>query len=387
MSGSFYKSIPAKLRPKLEPYIGCPLRSASGHFLSVLGKSKVPISVGKYTTILPFLVIHNFNYDVLLGNDTFLRLRCSLDFNDLILKSPYGFSFRMYATTQMQHSTARLCSTITIPPWSALSTMAVCDQIVRGSVVVVEPQHHSAILLQRTICQNRPDRLVPILIINTSRTQSLKLCKDQAVASATACSTDVNSEDIVPDIDAAPLKSIQQQLNELDLDTDSALDPVLRIRLRKFLLKNKDVFAPRPRTPGPANVQPHYIETLPDARPVRCKPSRMSNYAREAIEAQLKRGLLAGQIEPATGSWAARVVIIKKKDGSPRFCVDYRALNKVTIKDVYPLPRIDDTLDRLQGVKFFSSLDLAVVTGKFLFSQSIGIRPLSSHIEVFINSK
>ena len=75
----------------------------------------------------------------------------------------------------------------------------------------------------------------------------------------------------------------------------------MRVRLRKFLLKNKDVFAPKPRTPGPANVQPHYIETLPDARPVRVKPSRMSNCAREAIDAQLDRGLLAGQIEPATG--------------------------------------------------------------------------------------
>ena len=71
----------------------------------------------------------------------------------------------------------------------------------------------------------------------------------------------------------------------------------------------------------------------------------MSNYARAAIDAQLDRGTAADQLEPSTGPGAARVVIVKKKDGSPRFCVDYRGLNKVTIKDVYPLPRIDDTLD------------------------------------------
>ena len=111
--------------------------------------------------------------------------------------------------------------------------------------------------------------------------------------------------------------------------------------------------------PGPANVETHYIETFPDSRPIRVKPSRMFNYARAAIDAQLNRGTSADQLEPSTGPWAARVVIVKKKDGSPRFCVDYRGLNKVTIKDVYPLPRIDDTLDRLQGAKFFSSLDLA----------------------------
>ena len=75
----------------------------------------------------------------------------------------------------------------------------------------------------------------------------------------------------MPDINSTSIKSIEQQLNELDLDTDSALDPAMRLELRKFLLQNKDVFAPRPRprTPGPANVQPHYIITEPDARPVR----------------------------------------------------------------------------------------------------------------------
>ena len=138
MSDTFYKSLSSKLQPPLQQYKGQPLHSASGHFIPILGKSEIPILVGHFTTTLPFLVVLNFKYDVLLGNDTFLRLRCSLDFNNLILKSPYGFSFRKYSTTQMQHSTARLCGTFTIPPWSALSTMVLCDEIVGGSVLVVE---------------------------------------------------------------------------------------------------------------------------------------------------------------------------------------------------------------------------------------------------------
>ena len=113
MSDTFYKSLPSKLRPPLLQYKGQPLHSASGHFISILGKSQIPILVGKFTTTLPFLVVRNFKYDVLLGNDTFLRLRCSLDFNKLILQSPYGFAFRMYSAAQMQHSTARLCCTFT----------------------------------------------------------------------------------------------------------------------------------------------------------------------------------------------------------------------------------------------------------------------------------
>ena len=92
------------------------MHSASGHFIAILGKSKIPILVGHFTTTLPVLVVQNFKYDVLLGNDTFLRLRCSLDFNNLILKSPYAFSFRMYSATQMQHSTARFVARLPYRP-------------------------------------------------------------------------------------------------------------------------------------------------------------------------------------------------------------------------------------------------------------------------------
>ena len=69
--------------------------------------------------------------------------------------------------------------------------------------------------------------------------------------------------------------------------------------------------------------------------------------------------LSKGIIEPAHGPWASPIVLVRKKDGSTRFCVDFRKVNEVTRKDAQPLPRIDDTIDALEGAKWFSTLDLA----------------------------
>ena len=65
-----------------------------------------------------------------------------------------------------------------------------------------------------------------------------------------------------------------------------------------------------------------------------------------------------GVIEPSNSTWSSPVILVRKKDGSYRFCADYRKLNLVTVKDFYPLPRIDDTLSRLEKTRYFSSMDL-----------------------------
>ena len=76
------------------------------------------------------------------------------------------------------------------------------------------------------------------------------------------------------------------------------------------------------------------------------------------LKAQLEDLLDKEFIRPSTSPWGAPVLFVKKKDGSLRLCIDYRELNKVTIKNKYPLPRIDDMFDQLQGAQVFSKIDL-----------------------------
>ena len=74
--------------------------------------------------------------------------------------------------------------------------------------------------------------------------------------------------------------------------------------------------------------------------------------------AQVQQMLFSGVIRPSNSPWASPVVMVKKKDGSLRFCVDFRQLNAATVKDAHPISRIDDLLDALHGARWFSTLDL-----------------------------
>ena len=100
------------------------------------------------------------------------------------------------------------------------------------------------------------------------------------------------------------------------------------------------------------------IDLLPDTQPISIPPYRMAPAELKELKEQLKDLLEKGFIRPSSSPWGAPVLFVRKKDGSLRMCIDYRQLNKVTVKNKYPLPRIDDLFDQLQGSKCFSKIDL-----------------------------
>ena len=100
------------------------------------------------------------------------------------------------------------------------------------------------------------------------------------------------------------------------------------------------------------------IELAPGTEPISIAPYRMAPAEIKELKVQMEELLSKGFVKTSTSLWGAPVLFVKKKDGSLRLCIDYRQLNKVTIRNQYPLPRIDDLFDQLQGAKVFSKIDL-----------------------------
>ena len=124
--------------------------------------------------------------------------------------------------------------------------------------------------------------------------------------------------------------------------------------IQELLSKFGSVISSRP---GCTQLAMHYINSE-SAQPVKLPPYRIPHAYREAVSKELKEMLEAGIIEKSRSEWASPIVVVPKKSGEIRLCVDYRRLNSVTRGDAYPMPRIDDLIDSIGGAKFITTIDL-----------------------------
>ncbi len=197
--------------------------------------------------------------------------------------------------------------------------------------------------------------LVPVRVLNL---RDEPIIVHQGTVMAT-CEPD-ESDKVVQENDNHQIAALKQQppfqvkqeipdhLTDLyEAISGERLDQSQKTQLARVLATFQDVFAKNSEDLGKTSVVKHEINTggtRPIRQPARRLPIHQRGVSKEEIDKMLKRGV----IEPSSSLWASPIVLVKKKDGSVRFCVDYRRLNSPTIKDSYPLPRIDDSFDTLE---------------------------------------
>ena len=344
---------------RLEHWSEQQLVGVDGTPLHVLGSAHVNILLSGRPFCQKMIIVRSLTTEAILGLD-FLQMnqaiidleRQQISFQSSKEVIPLG------ARSPKLKGTGTVCAieTITLPPCSEREVMGQVKDMPDGEVWLLEETTNSQqpVPVARALVSRA--ELVPVRLLNY-RPETVTIYQFQKLAVV---------EGVVPPVETT-VASIGTKNSTVSEEKKQTLWKLVEAssknltreqieQLHELLLLYADVFACDDDEVGRTNKIQHTIYT--DAPPIRQAVRRIPPIKRQEVQKLLSEMQERDVIEPSSSPWASPIVLVKKKDGSTRFCVDYRKLNSVTRKDAYPLPRIDDTLSTLAGAKWFSTLDL-----------------------------
>lgn len=337
-----------KLSLNFEPY-KCDVLVGNNSRLEVTGKLNITISLAQYEYPIDCVVAKNLNKDLILGWNGFIK-----PYNGKIDAQKGTFQLD---SPSNHRSVAYIKDRITVAPYTEAAINTHLKETFQSKLIQIqryEPLfNRTGITIMPGIHQgkNEPSeaRQLNLIIANMSP-EPVTLLPYTIVANITKCHDD--------DVINAPSEQ------EISVDTANKDKPFVsnklttsqRNQVDKLLKEYENLFT-TDNKPSQTSKVTHQID-VNNSKPINCAPARHGFNERNHIVEQIADMKSNGIIQDSRSPWASRVVLVKKKDGGLRFCVDYRALNNVTVKDVYPLPRVDDSLALLNQGKFFTTLDM-----------------------------
>ncbi|KAM6975889.1 retrovirus-related Pol polyprotein from transposon 412 [Tautogolabrus adspersus] len=362
-----FNSIPTDFKPPVQPSTTQVLQGIGPDGLAVLGEVILPVHVAGRLAQVNFIMADTAaTTEVILGHPFLQQTQARLDYGRrektlFSVKVPrYDPSHRDEANFVRVARTTVLepgCEYV-VPGASSLHGAAERDMMLSPIKSFIEKHH---VLVAHAVVQPQGSTSIPIRVFNpgaapvTLRGGAVAgvLQPAQVLEGVEPLSTSTSAvfEPVHP-----VSVSVPSHLRVLYDESCSCLSEEDCCKLAYLLQSYSDVLSTSPTDLGRTNIVQHDILTTPGP-PVK-QPRRMAREKQTAADHQVEQSLEAGFACPSNSSWAAPIVMVKKKDNTPRLCVDYRPLNERTIKDAYPLPRIQDTLDTLSNARYFSTLDL-----------------------------
>ena len=364
-TGSPYSILSTKMYLKLQSVVclnrtnnDVKLKAADGSYIETCGKTDITFESDGHKFHQEFIIANIQGIDGIVGIDFLTVYDGQIKIKKQILKTSLG-KIKIYK--QNTHTCARIqaVDTVLIKPNAETFLKATIEQpcIKNESLSVVEPSKyllHKGCLIAKTLV-NPNDEEVIMSVLNLSD-QSVKVNQNAFIGSLEKVDSVYYSEN--KDSNKPEILDLPEHLEPLIQNASSELTCEEKQRLRQLIIQYQDIFMQPDGKLGQTHIVEHEINTG-NHKPIKLPPRRIPIFKRNAVDQELDKMLADGIIEPSDSPWSAPICLVKKKDGSCRFCIDFRKLNAVTLKDAYPLPRIDDTLDSLSGSMWFSTLDLA----------------------------
>ncbi|GFY18517.1 hypothetical protein TNCV_2397441 [Trichonephila clavipes] len=326
-----------------------PLSNRDGEKIDIHGKLKVKIKFGD-TTYQHAVYVADIADPFILGLDFLKEHGFTLDFNKNELRSIHEevTIFKIeHRTESIRQVTAN--ENITIPPRTEIIVPGyIGNDVSFNSGLIGSAENKANGLLIASTLVDLSRKTIPVRICNVTEKPRV-FQKGEVLATCSPVTCVCKSSSLL-------LSNSPQQLTP-DLLENAELSPEQKNSAERLFQEFEDVFSRNSSDIGHTTVTQHRIDTA-DHPPIKQHPRRLPFAKQEEVGTLLREMQENDIIEPSSSPWASPIVLVRKKDGSTRFCVDYRKLNDVTKKDSYPLPRIDDTLDTLSGHKWFSTLDL-----------------------------
>lgn len=340
-------------------------KSVTGQNLDTLGTVNVVLRLGSLDLQHEVQVIRNVGQTIILGLDFLQQHDAVLDLGRGLCHL-HNEALPLLRTTEMkpENCTVLITECTTIPPNCEMHCTAKLIPTVAhlctptGYNGLLEPYHTDldGVAVARTLA--RADSGFTVVRVMNPTSTPIVLQPGMQLGQFTPVTDNEISTAAskVCQVSATPSMSPQSSL-PFNVKCGSLSDSQFS-ELQSLLLSYTDVFSKTPNDYGRTGLVKHRINTN-SASPTRKRAYRTSPHMQAVIQSQVEDMLEQDIIEVSHSPWAAPVVMVRKKDGNWRFCIDYRALNSVTIKDAHPLPRTDDTLDALGGSAVFSTMDLS----------------------------
>ena len=334
------------------------LQSVSGTCLKLDGYVTLSFKIGDTEIKHSFFVSPSINRNFILGRDWLVQNGVRLYFD---------LGFLRIGNTQVPleedihiSSLVRLRSTTVLKP----QTATVCLGKVKDSpefpvrnlytITAVETNFigsEPGLMVSNSVAKLNNGRTIPIMVVNNTN-RTVKLSRGCVIAKMEAINQkQVNSLDSIKGKAALPDKT--------DWASDIEVPEKYQQQVGRFLKKHHDLFAAKDSDLGHTDTVKMKIDTG-NQSPIKLRPYRTPIHIREVIDKAVDEMLDANVIRRSKSPWSFPVVIVDKKDGSKRFCVDFRKLNQITKPNSYPLPLIDDILALLGKAKIFHILRFEV---------------------------